>query len=467
MSAAPSRAELDGRLARTAHLGIATKGFRRASSYRKKQIEWCWPGRLALGMATIIDSDPSRGTSQLFAGWAGHITTGRAWPDGAPCPKGGFVYIAGEDAIEEVCIPRFEAQGADLDRIIITSTKQDGTPIRLPEDVPYLEQLVLEVDARALVFDPIMTVLTGLTNPNSDKDVRQALTPLNEVLIRNRCFGAFRRHFNKNDKTSQALYRGMASVAFGALARTGFAVAKDPDSPGGFVFAPTKNNLARFPPALKYRIVDVDLGDGFHTSRIEWQGESQRTADELVTAFGGEQSKTVEAEQLLRHWLEKGPVLSDRLLDLAKEAGISFATYRRVKEDVLRCKAGQHKGRWYAFLPGHEQAWEQLRTQAEVVAEWNGDLSSGAHPPRSDAQMLIGGLLSDLSGAHSPITPFEHLILETSISQEPDAHAHDYARARAREDGALFDETYLDAVGSEMDDEAREQSERAELEELA
>ena len=170
MSAVSIREELDHRLSRTAHLGAATRGLgsaadfthqarsaeyeeespqpqarqrsstpppaiRRASSYRKKQIEWCWPGRLALGMATIIDSDPSRGTSQLFAAWAGHITNGRAWPDGAACPKGGFVYIAGEDAIEEVCIPRFEAQRHSAQT---TSSKPPAVP-RAGRGMPHSE----------------------------------------------------------------------------------------------------------------------------------------------------------------------------------------------------------------------------------------------------------------------------------------------------------------------------------------
>jgi hypothetical protein len=196
-----------------------------------------------------------------------------------------------------------------------------------------------------------MSYLTGLTNPNSDKDVRQALTPLNEMLVRNRCAGVMLRHLNKNDKTSQALYRGMASVAFGALARTGFAVAKDPDSAGGYVFAPTKNNVSRYPASLKYRIADVDLGDGFTTSRIEWHGESERSAEELVTAFGAEASKAANTEQLLAQWLGDGPILSDELWERAQEAGIAFRTYRRVKEDVLHCRAGQYKNRCTPTCP--------------------------------------------------------------------------------------------------------------------
>ncbi|MFI5281743.1 MAG: AAA family ATPase [Candidatus Dormibacterales bacterium] len=370
---------------------------RRASSYTRKLIEWLWFAHFAIGMLGLIDGDPSRGKSQILASMAGHITTGRPWPDGTPCPLGGVVIVGAEDPIAEVWIPRLQAAGADLDRVTILPSKDDGTPLRLPEDTPYLEKEVREVDARMLAFDPIMSCLTGLTNPNSDKDVRQALTPLNEMLVRNSCGGVMLRHHNKNDKVSSALYRGMASIAFGALARTAFAVAKDPDSPGGFVFAPTKNNIARYPASLKYRIADVDLGEGFNTSRIEWQGESQRTAEELVTAFGAEASKAADAEQLLAQWLADGPVLSDVLKDRCEEAGISFRTYRRVKEEVLRCGAGQHKGHWYSFLPEHQRLFELMRTQMVMGDEWNAPLSSGVQPTRSgvqNAQTELAGVQS-------------------------------------------------------------------------
>jgi putative DNA primase/helicase len=126
---------------------------RRASSYQKKQIEWLWPGRFAIGMLGLIDGDPSRGKSQLLALMAGHVTRGRPWPDGTPCPEGGVVIAAGEDPIAEVWVPRLEAAGADLDRVTILTSKDDGSPIRLPEDIPFLESEVRAVEAREIAFD--------------------------------------------------------------------------------------------------------------------------------------------------------------------------------------------------------------------------------------------------------------------------------------------------------------------------
>lgn len=378
---------------------------RRASSYEKKLIEWLWPGHFALGMLGLIDGDPSRGKSQLVSYMAGRITTGQPWPDGTPCPIGGVVIVGGEDPVEEVVIPRLEAVGADLRRVTPLAAKDDGSPIRLPEDILFLESEIRAVDARLIAFDPIMSALTAITNPNSDKDVRQALTPLNEVLVRNRCAGLMLRHFNKTDKVSQALYRGMASIAFGALARSGFAVAKDPDAQDGYIFAPTKNNISRYPSSLKYQIADVDLGNGFNTSRIEWRGESQRSAEELVTAFGADKSKAADAEQMIAGWLDKGPMLSDVLLDRCKEAGISFATYRRAQESI-GCKHGQHKSKWYVRLPEHDHLWELMRQQMLIVGDFQTRPPTHIgehlnlnheHLVKSDAQMLKSGVNEHLA----------------------------------------------------------------------
>jgi putative DNA primase/helicase len=429
---------------------------RRASSYQKKQVEWFWPQRFAIGMLGLVDGDPSRGKSQMLALFAGHVTRGRAWPDGSPCPMGGMVIVGAEDPIEEVWVPRLEAVGADLELVIILQTKDDGSPIRLPEDIPFLEREIRAIGAKAIAFDPIMSYLTGLTNPNSDKDVRQALSPLNEMLVRNRCAGIMLRHFNKDNKTSQALYRGMASIAFGALARTGFAVAKDPDAAGGFVFAPTKNNLARYPASLKYRIVEVDLGDGFKTSRIEWQGESQRSAEELVTAFGAEASKAQTAEQMLREWLANGPGLSDDLWARAQEASISFATYRRVKEVTLRCRAGQFKGRWYTWLPEHQTLWELLREQIAVTDDWTADPSSGDHESGSDAHIKDATPETGEPDAHldqaSRARTREHTLDEHLISSNEHLGPSDAQMLIGEETGAdLRDEAYFESLAEEVD----------------
>ena len=72
-----------------------------------------------------------------------------------------------------------------------SSMVKDGKVVRSQAFIDKYDgeiQGIQAVDAHVVAFDPIMSCLTGLTNANSDKDVRQALTPLNEVLVRTRWF---------------------------------------------------------------------------------------------------------------------------------------------------------------------------------------------------------------------------------------------------------------------------------------
>jgi hypothetical protein len=195
-----------------------------------------------------------------------------------------------------------------------------------------------------------------------------------------------------------------------------------------------------------------------------------------VTAFGAEASKAQTAEQMLREWLAKGPVMSDTLLDRTKEASISFATYRRVKEDVLHCRAGQYKGRWYSWLPEHEQMWELLRAQLTITSEWMDGPSSGDHASGSDAHTY-----KERNGVpHSPGQGVTHGVANARPGPaEPDAHSPgDLARAHAQEDSlfehlisdgehlatpdaqmliaeetgaSLTDQAYFDALAAEVD----------------
>jgi hypothetical protein len=128
-----------------------------------------------------------------------------------------------------------------------------------------------------------------------------------------------------------------------------------------------------------------------------------------------------------------------------------------VKEDVLKCHAGQHKGRWYAWLPEHEVLWERMREGLAVVDDWTAEPSSGDHAAGSDAHIkdatpetgepdahLSGGLARAHAREH---TLDEHLILGSEHLTTPDAQM-----LIGEETGAdLKDQAYFDALAAEID----------------
>jgi hypothetical protein len=75
------------------------------------EIEWLWPGRIPLGMLTLLAGDPGLGKSFLSLYMAALMTKGGAWPDpaspkgcaegsGTTCPQGEVLLLSVEDSLE-------------------------------------------------------------------------------------------------------------------------------------------------------------------------------------------------------------------------------------------------------------------------------------------------------------------------------------------------------------------------------
>ncbi len=334
---------------------------RLASDFNMRRIEWLWPGRLALGMLAGMDGDPSLGKSTLFADMAAHITTGRDWPDGTRCPIGGAIIVGAEDSIEQVWVPRLKAAGADLEKVLIIGivAGTDGKPRlpSLPEDVALFEKAIIDMGAKLIGFDPIMPYLSKTANANSDKDVRQCLTPLADMLDGVNCCGLMLRHFAKSDKVANALYRGLGSIAFNGLARTAMAVSKVPtetgsDVPESMSLMVTKNNIGLKPRSRRYRIEAVDLGGGIVTSRIAWGDASNDRPDDLLTEAGRATKPGEQAQDFLRTVLADGPRLATEVEALAEAEGITKITLSRARVKLRIASAPtDFKGPWTMQLP--------------------------------------------------------------------------------------------------------------------
>jgi hypothetical protein len=290
---------------------IASIGIR-ASDVEIEGMIWLWKHRLALGMLAGLDGDPEEGKSLFVADCAFHVTTGSPWPGGSPCPKGGVIWVGAEDSFKQITVPRLMAAGADCSKVRLVGTLPGGRLLSLPEDVAVLEQLIEQDQALLLAFDPIMPYISKELSANTDKDVRQALTPLAEVLDRTGCAGLMLRHFNKNDRVAVALYRGLGSIAFNALSRTAMGVGRDKEEPGARVLAMTKSNIGPKPKARRYRIEEATVGTDpktgapITTGHLVWGDETEHEANAMFTAFGQVGQEKAAGRDLLLNLLAGG-----------------------------------------------------------------------------------------------------------------------------------------------------------------
>jgi hypothetical protein len=109
--------------------------YRRLSDIESKPIHWLWKDRIARGKVTVVAGHPGLGKSQLTASMASIVTLGGTWPvDLARCERGSVIILSAEDTPEDTIKPRFEAAGADMDRVYpldaIQEQNRDGTTVR-------------------------------------------------------------------------------------------------------------------------------------------------------------------------------------------------------------------------------------------------------------------------------------------------------------------------------------------------
>lgn len=369
--------------ARAPHRSTPTRRVTYLDGVARERVDWLWAGRLPAGKLVILDGDPGVGKSTVAVDIAARITTGAAWPDGAPgVDPATAILLTAEDGLGDTVRPRAEAAGADLTRLAVykgsTLIDDDGRvvgerPPSIPRDLADLEAIIVEHHARlVVVVDVLAAFLAAQVDSHRDHDVRSALMPLARLADRTRCAVLVLRHLNKSGGPNP-VYRGGGSIGIIGAARVGLLAAPDPDDDTRRILAATKSNLSAMPPALAYRLVDAPE---YGCARVVWDGTTDHRAADLLAPPRHDDTagRRREATTWLRDLLSDGPVPSRTLQQLAADAGLAWATVRRAADQlgVRRNKVGR---------PGTTaQHWE-----------WRLDAAEDAQDAQPHALGIFGG----------------------------------------------------------------------------
>jgi putative DNA primase/helicase len=289
-----------------------------AAEIPPEKIEWVWPGRLARGKHTCVAGEPGTGKSQLSIAIIAAVTTAGEWPCGeGRASLGSAIILSAEDGASDTIVPRLLAAGADLNRVHVVSAVRDAygrRALNLQHDLDLLESKIADIGNVALVaVDPVSSYL-GKTDSHKNSEVRGLLEPLSEMAQRTRVAILSVTHFSKAgaNSTTKALHRFIGSIAFAGAPRAAFAVIDDAEHEGRRLFLHAKNNLARAPQGLAFRLEQCLVGDGIVASRILWETEPVAiTANEALAAdAAGAENRTAKADamEFLQAALAGGPV---------------------------------------------------------------------------------------------------------------------------------------------------------------
>jgi KaiC/GvpD/RAD55 family RecA-like ATPase len=333
-----------------------------AADIAPEKIEWLWPGRLARGKHTCIAGEPGTGKSQVCISIIAAVTTGGEWPCGeGRAPLGNAIILSAEDGAADTIVPRLIAAGADLNRVHVVSAVRDADRSRrtlnLQNDLDLLERKIAEIGEVALVVvDPVSSYL-GKTDSHKNSEVRGVLEPVSEMAERTRVAILSVTHFSKAgaNNTTKALHRFIGSIAFTGAPRAAFAVIEDVEHDDRRLFLHAKNNLARAPQGLAFRLEQCGVGDGIVASRILWDAEPVAiTANEALAAdAAGTETRTAKADsiELLKAALAGGPVPAAEVNRMGREHGITTKAIRSARE-ALGVKIERD-----GFGPGSKSLW--------------------------------------------------------------------------------------------------------------
>ena len=390
-------------------------------------LTWLWQERLALGKANLIAGQPGLGKSQITALLAAHVTTGRPWPDGTPCPVGSVIMITCEDDAADTIVPRLCAAGGDCRRAHIldwvAEPDEDGKPRTRSFVIGEKHTAVLRLladrigDVRLIVIDPVSAYM-GSSDSHKASDVRASLAPLQALAADIGACIVLVSHLNKGTADGAAISRVAGSGAFVAACRSAWFVAPHPEDQHRRIFTPLKNNIGDDKTGFAYRIEGVDVGDGIHTSRVVIDPTPiQISAEDALgvgrASDGDNDGALGEAVEFLRTEVGEDGRRAADLKKAATTAGISWRTVERAKKRAgieVRKEGFAGGWRWFPVVPKaakntQDRQGRQLRRDGNL-----GGLGDAKSKTAEDRQEITSQTLGGIGGLGDNLADFDDIV---------------------------------------------------------
>jgi putative DNA primase/helicase len=352
--------------------------FRRLSELGAPEpVEWLEGGiafgRIPRGELSIVFGNPGVGKGSICMQVVAQVT--QAGRD--------VIVSTPEDDPTRVLLPRLMAAGAVLERIHLadlTYGEEDGGPVKVAPHARRLLEQVEATSAALLYLDPFEEHLAG--DVKSQRDTRNELRELLAGCREARCAILAVDHSNRMTSSS-AYARAGGSGAKYQVARSVMVAGKletaEGDQPSDAIRSSevllihAKSNLSGLANGLRFRLEGVNLeGSGnveIRTSRAELIGETNLTAEDMLSEKAQEQSQTVsECAEWLAGYLEEhgGGMVQDETRKAARAVSEDWS------KDVLKLAIrklggkngpmGQGGARWGYKLPGYVPLGEDRPT---------------------------------------------------------------------------------------------------------
>ena len=302
-----------------------------------EQVRWIWRPYFPQGKLTIVQGDPCEGKTTFILALVALLTKGDPLPgEELRREPVRVIYQTTEDGLADTIKPRLLASGADCSKVIVIDESEQG--LTLSDE--RLEKAIKETGARIIILDPLQAYLGGDVDMHRANEVRPVLSRLASIAEKTGSAIVLIGHMNKAQGTKSS-YRGLGSIDFRAAARSVLLIGRTKENPELRIAAHDKSSLA---PAGKS--IAFEIADG---GAVLWKGFCETTVDELLSGNANVQTKTMQAEELLREMLKK-PTPAVEVYNKAKSLGIGERTVKAAKRNV-GVVAARVSGHWVWSLP--------------------------------------------------------------------------------------------------------------------
>ena len=313
----------------------------RMDTIQETEVTWLWYPYIPYGKITIIQGDPGEGKTTLVLHLAAALTQGRQLGSEEVGEPVTVIYQTAEDGLADTIKPRLLAADADCSKVLVIDESEKC--ISMTDN--RLENAIQQTNAKLVILDPIQAYLGADVDMHRANEIRPVMKHLGDLAEKYGCAIVLIGHMNKAAGV-KASYRGLGSIDFAAAARSVLIVARDRDNPKNRVVVQVKSSLA---PEGKPIAFELDPVQGFL-----FIGEYEVDPNELLAGTGGKKEAKV-AEELLISALMQGETSQQKILERAKELGISKRTLDQAKKS-LGVESRKKQDGWYWYLPESKDA---------------------------------------------------------------------------------------------------------------
>lgn len=339
---------------------------KKLSEVQPKPIRWLIEDFLPLNELTLLAGREGLGKSTLAVEIAAKVS------NGSYGKAENVAYLALEDSLERTVRTRFEAAGADLERVKhfwLANGDSERTP-SFPNDFELLLEWVKEQQIRFLVLDPLPSTLSERVDTHNDRQARTALERIAKLAQEGECTVLGLVHINKASE-SDFSNRVLGSRAFSAVARLVLGLARDEQDPEQkrLLLGVAKSNLGQIPKTMKSFLIEsatIETQEGETLAgRVIWLPEVQGFINEQLGQFTSQEEKEERSEikaallELIfhegEHTLQGIRIGSKKIEEFLRQASLSTSSealqkYKRLIE-AKPYKAKEKSGAWYWEVP--------------------------------------------------------------------------------------------------------------------